>query len=196
MARVPQLRRITLASCLAIFGAAGLTLTAVLLATGFGTPERGGLLMGLLGGGALAASVAVARRTPPVGPAALAGAGLLISAVGLLGAAIAADFWVCALCFALAGAGEGPVLSATLRIRADHAPPGARAQVFTLGAGLKITAAAAGTALAALLAGRLAPEQLLLFIAALNVVAAATLIPAPRPRAAGPGGPAAAAHGG
>ncbi|MEV6105386.1 hypothetical protein AB0M28_11825 [Streptomyces sp. NPDC051940] len=78
----------------------------------------------------------------------------------------------CALLFAVAGAFDGPLLAATLRIRADHAPPQVRPQVFTLGAGLKVTAAAAGAGATGLLAPAVTPAALLLGIAALQAGAA------------------------
>lgn len=54
--------------------------------------------------------------------------------------------------FALAGVCDGPLLTATLRIRAQYAPDGVRTQVFTLGAGLKVTAASTGAALVGIVA--------------------------------------------
>ncbi|MGI5160101.1 hypothetical protein [Microbispora sp. CA-102843] len=91
--------------------------------------------------------------------------------------------------FALAGLFDGPLLSATLRIRADHAPSRLRPQVFTLGAGLKITAAARGSAVAGLSAGLSAglPAPLVLLGIAVVQVAAAILyavVRSPRTRGA------------
>jgi MFS family permease len=175
LARVPELRAITAASCLAIFGTGGVTLTAVLLATGHGTPGGGGLLLTLLALGALGSSLLVARRPPRITARALAGRSLLMSGTALAAAAFAPSFALCAVCFALAGLAEGPLLSATLRIRAEHAPPEVRTQIFALGAGLKITAAAGGAALVALFAERLSPAVLLLAIAAVQFAAAGLL---------------------
>jgi hypothetical protein len=73
--------------------------------------------------------------------------------------------------YALAGLCDGPLLGATLRIRADHSPPAARTQVFTIGAGLKISAAACGAVLTGAAAGW-PPALLLLGIAALQLAAA------------------------
>ncbi|QXJ26166.1 hypothetical protein AGRA3207_007781 [Actinomadura graeca] len=72
--------------------------------------------------------------------------------------------------FVTAGALDGPLLTATLRLRADHAPPGTRSRVFAVGAGLEITAATSGTALAGAAAGLPAPV-LLLAVAASHAVA-------------------------
>lgn len=175
--RTPEIRAITAATSLAFVGVGGLTTTAVLLG-------HGGALMTGFALGALAGSLAVARRPPRMRVARLAEAGLLGLGLALAAAAVAVSVGPPALglpLFALAGLCDGVVLTATLRIRSDFAPPGARPQVFTLGAGLKITAAAAGAGLTGLLAER--PTALLLLcIAALQLAAAllhALLAPAP-----------------
>uniref|UniRef100_UPI003520C9BC hypothetical protein n=1 Tax=Actinomadura roseirufa TaxID=2094049 RepID=UPI003520C9BC len=87
---------------------------------------------------------------------------------------------------------NGRWLTATLRLRADHAPPGTRAQVFTLGAGLKITAAATGAALAGA-AAALPAAAMLAVIAALHVAAGLLYAVLRRPRPASPASPAGAA---
>ncbi|WP_374491866.1 MFS transporter [Streptomyces sp. ICN903] len=183
--RVRELRAVTAATSLAFVGIGGLTTTAVLLADDRGRPDAGGVLMTALALGALTGSLAVARwlRSFPARrlvPLCLTGAGL-----GLAAAAAAPSFTAQAALFAVAGVFEGPLLSATLRIRADHSPPGVRAQVFTIGAGLKISAAACGSALAGAAAG-LPPQLLLLGIAALQFAAAGLhRLLRPRPRPAG-----------
>lgn len=165
--RTPELRAVTSATSLAFVGVGGLTTTAVLLG-------RGGALMTAFAVGALSGSLAVARWPPRVRAARQAEAGLLGLGLALAAAAAAAAAHSPALClplFAAAGLCDGVVLTATLRIRSDFAPPGTRPQVFTLGAGLKITAAAAGAGLAGLFAARPAP-LLLTGIAALQFAAA------------------------
>ncbi|QHC25082.1 MFS transporter [Streptomyces sp. GS7] len=168
---IPELRAITSATCLAFVGIGGLTTAAVLLATYRGSPGSGGALMTAFAVGALAGSLALARREPRIpvqqqATVALLGTGLALGAAAL----IPAPPVIVAL-FAIAGLFDGPLLTATLRIRADHAPARVRAQVFTLGAGLKITAAACGAALAGL-AAPLPPPALLLAIAALQLAGA------------------------
>ncbi|MFI1471675.1 MFS transporter [Streptomyces wuyuanensis] len=165
--RTPELRAVTSATSLAFVGVGGLTTTAVLLG-------HGGALMTAFAVGALAGSLAVARWPPPVRVARQAEAGLLGLGLALAAAAVAAAAHSPVLSlplFAVAGLCDGVVLTATLRIRSDFAPPGTRPQVFALGAGLKITAAAAGAGLAGLFAARPAP-LLLLGIAALQLAAA------------------------
>ncbi|NGN70271.1 MFS transporter, partial [Streptomyces sp. A7024] len=106
----------------------------------------------------------------------LAAYSLLGTGAALIAAAFAAPYALALPLFALAGACDGPLLTATLRIRADHAPPGAHAQVFTVGAGLKVTAGALGAALVGIGADTLPPYALLLGIAALQPAAAALLL--------------------
>ncbi|MFF8837119.1 MFS transporter [Streptomyces sp. NPDC015130] len=146
--RERELRAVTAATCLAFTGIGALTTTGVLLATHLGSAGAGGLLMTAFAVGALAATLGLTRPTPTLTPQRLAVLGLAGTAVGLVGAAGAPSVPVAAACFAVAGACDGLVLTATLRIRADHSPAHRRTQVFTIGAGLKMSAAAAGSALA------------------------------------------------
>ncbi|GAB2893578.1 MFS transporter [Streptomyces mayteni] len=172
--RVPELRAITAATTVAFLGIGGVTTTAVLLAAEHGRPAGGGALMTAFALGALASSLLLARRAPRLAPPALAGLALLGLGLALGGAALAPSYPTALPCFALAGLCDGPLLTATLRIRADHAPPAARAQVFTVAAGLKITAASCGTLLAGL-AADVSPAALLLAIAACQLAGAAVL---------------------
>ncbi|MFE2725560.1 MFS transporter [Kitasatospora sp. NPDC059327] len=155
--RERELRAITAATCLAFIGIGALTTTSVLLATSLGSPGGGGVLMTAFAVGALAATLGTTRSRPGVPPRRPAVLGLLATGIGLAAAAPAPALPVAAACFALAGAGDGLVLTATLRIRADHSPPHRRTQVFTIGAGLKISAAAAGSALGGLATTSTAP---------------------------------------
>ncbi|MEV7232350.1 MFS transporter [Polymorphospora sp. NPDC051019] len=145
-----ELRAITAATCLAFTGIGALTTTSVLLATSLGSAGAGGLLMTAFAVGAMAGTLGMTRLRPTVLPQRLAVIGLLGTALGLAAAALVSSVPVAAVCFAAAGACDGLVLAVTLRIRADHSPPQLRTQVFTIGAGLKISAAATGSALAGL----------------------------------------------
>ncbi|MCK7626159.1 MFS transporter [Streptomyces sp. RS10V-4] len=171
LVRVRELRAITAATCLAFLGIGGLTTTAVLLAAHRGSAGSGSALLTAFAAGALVGSLVVARWPPrlsaqPVATAALLGTGMALGAAAL----VPAPAVVVAL-FVVAGLCDGPLLTATLRIRAEHAPAAVRTQVFTLGAGLKITAAACGAGLTGL-AAALPPTTLLLGIAALQIAAA------------------------
>ncbi|MGH8876491.1 MAG: MFS transporter, partial [Stackebrandtia sp.] len=142
------LRAVTAATCLAYLGIGGLTITAVTAGRQWGGGEFGGVLVAVFAAGALTGALALTKWTPRISPQRLAAYSLLVTGVSLGLAAIAPNFGVGLVLFAIAGAGDGPLLSATLRVRAAHAPAGVRAQVFTTGAALKLSAAAVGAALA------------------------------------------------
>ncbi|MFE6687378.1 MFS transporter [Streptomyces sp. NPDC057743] len=169
--RVRELRAITAATCLAFVGIGGLTTTTVLLAAHRGHPGSGGALMTAFAAGALTGALAVARWRPRVTSQLMATVSLLGTGAALAAAALVPWPEAVVVLFVVAGLCDGPLLTATLRIRADHAPTAVRAQVFTLGAGLKITAAACGAGLTGLTTA-LPPPTLLLAIAALQIAAA------------------------
>ncbi|AZM47375.1 MFS transporter [Streptomyces sp. WAC 06738] len=166
---IPALRGITAATSLAFVGIGGLAPAAVLLADERGYPGGGGVLLTVLAAGALAGALGAARRGAGVSDVRLAAVCLVGTGAALLGAAASAPYPLCVVLFCLAGLCDGPLLAATLRIRADHAPPAVRTQVFTLGAGLKTTAASAGAALTAAAASALSPAQLLAVLAAFQL---------------------------
>lgn len=182
--RVRELRAITSATTLAFVGVGALTTTSVLLARGLGRPGAGGVLMTAFAVGALAGSLTLGRMTS-VAPGRLARWAMAGTGAALGAAAFAPSVALTAAAFAAAGVCDGPLLTATLRIRSEHAPGAVRAQVFTLGAGLKVTAASTGAALVGLAAA--APAwTLLLGIAVLQLAAAALhLLVSARGRVAG-----------
>ncbi|WP_051820046.1 MFS transporter [Streptomyces flavochromogenes] len=166
-----ELRAITTATSLAFVGLGALTTTAVLLADSQRRPGTGGWLMTAFAAGALAGSLALARLRPAADPVRLAVTGLAGTGLALAVAALAPGPLTCAAAFAAAGVCDGLLLTATLRLRADHAPPNRRTQVFTIGAGLKVSAAALGAALVGG-AGSGSAAWDLAAIAALHIVAA------------------------
>jgi hypothetical protein len=96
--------------------------------------------------------------------------------------------------FAVAGFCTGPLFSALLASRDRYAPAAVRTQIFTLGAGLKSTFAAAGAGTAGALSG-LGAAPLMLGTAACQVLAAALALvlltgrpTGPTDSAAGPAG--------
>ncbi|MFD8544375.1 MFS transporter [Streptomyces sp. NPDC059649] len=186
--RTRELRAITAATCLAFGALGGLTTTTVLLAAHRGHPGAGGALMTAFALGALIGSLVAARRQPPLPDHHLATVSLCGTGLALAAAALVPSPGAGLALFALAGVCDGPLLTATLRIRATHAPPRARAQVFTLGAGLKFTAASVGATLVGA-AAALPPALLLAGIAGVQLAAAA-LHALLRPRTSGRNGPA------
>lgn len=181
--RRPVLRGVTAGTCVAYFGIGALTVTAVLLAGRWGDATEGGVLVTAFAVGGLCGSLLMARRPPRVAPERLAGWCLLGSALTLGLAAVSPNLPVGAVLFGAAGMCDGPLLGATLDARARHAPERARAQVFTMGAAVKISAAAAGSALVGTVAD-LPPALLLAAIAAVQLAAYAALRLLPRLRVA------------
>jgi MFS family permease len=175
------LRSVTGATCVASFGTGALTPAAVLLGIRAHHPAGGGLLVAAFGAGALVGSLLIARfpvrRWPAhrVAVACLVGCGTALGAV-----AVAPGWWPLTMgLFLVAGFFDGPLLASVLRVRAAESPARLRTQVFTLGTGLKLSAAALGAAAftvvagfnAALVVGLVAATQL---VAALAGVALLT----------------------
>jgi MFS family permease len=159
--REPVLATLTAATSLGQFGAGMLPVVVAVAATRAGSPAAAGWLLTAVAAGALAGSLLWTRRPAPPGRAprwvvlGLAGTGLPI----LAGAAHPA-LPVLAVLFLLAGVADGPLFGALLTTRQHWSPPDLRGQVFTLGAGAKITASAAGAAVAGTLAGAATAAQL------------------------------------
>ncbi|MET9960539.1 MFS transporter [Streptomyces sp. NPDC006326] len=170
--RIRELRAITSATTLAFLGIGSLTTTAVLLATRLGSPGGGGALMTAFALGALAGSLTLGRITA-ADPGRAARWAMAGTGTALAAAAFTPSVTVGAALFAVAGVCDGPLLTATLRIRSEYAPDAVRTQVFTLGAGLKLTAASLGAALVGVTAG--APPQALLAGISVLLLAAALL---------------------
>ncbi|MFD9353096.1 MFS transporter [Streptomyces sp. NPDC060031] len=189
--RIHELRAITSATTLAFVGIGSLTTTSVLLATRLGSPGAGGVLMTAFAVGALAGTLTLGRITA-VPPGRLARWAMAGTGVALAGAAFTPSLPVGAALFAAAGVCDGPILTATLRIRSQYAPDAVRTQVFTLGAGLKVTAASLGAALVGLAAD--VPPRALLIGISVTLLAAAllhALVAARGPAAATTAAPAA-----
>ena len=132
----------------------------VLGAQRLGGPARGVLLISAMAVAALIANAIQARRPGRGQPDVWVFASTLVIGASMAAAAIAPG-WLTLAAVALAGAGEGPQLTALLAVRHRETPASLRGQVYTTAASLKIAGMAAGTALAGPLAGRSATECLL-----------------------------------
>lgn len=167
------LATVTAATSVGQLGAGALPVIVAVAATRAGAPSTAGLVLAAFAAGAVLGSLwwtrrpARAERAPMVVMVGLAGTGVPI----MLGAAAATPGLLAAL-FALAGVANGPLFGALLTTRQTRSAPEVRSQVFTLGAGAKITCAAAGAAAAGLFAA--APTSLQLLLAgSMPVLAAA-----------------------
>ena len=125
-----------------------------MLATGLQDAALTGLALSAFAAGNLVGSVSYSRLPlRRVRPEVMVWAGLLIMAVPFAVLPLAGGRWPTPALFALAGLVNGPTFASLLVVRDREAPPAVRTQVFTIGAGLKVTAAAAGAAVAGLVTG-------------------------------------------
>jgi MFS family permease len=144
-------------------GPGAVPVVAALAAEAHHHPSASGLLLsgvaagGLLGSLLWTARPAPVRRAPTVVMLAMCGTGM-----PLLAGVVTTALPVLVVAFAVSGLFFGPLVGATFTARTAWAPDEVRAQVFTIGAGLKVTAAAAGAAVVGLLAGVPLPVQFLL----------------------------------
>jgi MFS family permease len=147
--REPVLATVTLATSIGQLGAGMLPVVVAVAATRAGDPAAAGWLLTAVSAGGLAGSLLWTRwparpaRAPWWVAAGLAGTGLPV-----LAAAAHPTLPVLCVLLTLAGVADGPLFGALLTARQRWSSPEVRGQVFTLGAGAKITAAAAGAALA------------------------------------------------
>lgn len=171
---------ITAAGTLSQFGAGGLAIAAIALTTArLGSPDQGALIVTAFAVGGLIGALAISVRTVRLRPELTMGLGFI--ATGILTIAAAGNFglaWT-TVAIGLSGLFTAPSSAAMLLLRKQQSPPALRSQVFTVGAGLRSTAAAAGAAVAGLAAG-LGSEILLVGIGAVWIASAALLLAYPR----------------
>ncbi|MCW2901614.1 MAG: putative arabinose efflux permease, family [Streptosporangiaceae bacterium] len=169
------LRAVTVATVLAFAGIGGVPVVAVLLAGHLGAgPAAGGQLLVAFAAGALAGSLASARRLKQRGAEWVVLGAITALGLTLAGAALAAPSLAWAVAwFAAAGVCDGPLLAATLILRQRESPADRLGQVNTTGGGFKLGAAAVGAALTGVLADALGAGGLLLGMAGLQFTGAA-----------------------
>ena len=127
-----------------------------------GGPERGAMLLSVMAVASLSANLVLARRPLPVRPDTVVLVCVLVQAAGVAGVFLAPSAPWLVLATAVVGAAEGPQLTNLFAVRHREAPERLRTQVFTTAASLKVSAFAAGAALA----GPLADSSLPLCLAA------------------------------
>jgi MFS family permease len=158
----PVLRAVTAASSLGQLGFGALPVVAAVLASHQHQPAATGWLMASVAVGGLLGSLLWTwrpmspRRAPSVVMISLIGSGAALAA-----AAGVSSLPLAAVLFTASGVFIGPLTGALFTTRQEHATDEVRAQVFTIGAGLKTTSAAAGAALGGALAQLSIPTQLL-----------------------------------
>jgi hypothetical protein len=167
------LRRVGVATVLT--AAAGGTLSVVAVVLGASLSDRpgaGATLVAAFGLGNLLGSLAVTAFPLRGEPERLSTRFTVLVGAAFALCAVAPGYPAALAAFAAAGAANAPWFTATLAARARYAPRRARAQVFVSLAGVKVAAAAGGTALAGAAIG-LGPRAVLAAGAAIAVAAAA-----------------------
>lgn len=174
LATDPVLAAVTAASTIGQIGLGALPVVATSLAAAHHRTDAAPWLLSALAAGALTGSLAWTarpaprRHAPTTVLATLTGLGVMLAA-----AALTSTITLTMTVFAIAGLFLGPLTGALFTTRHDHSPAPARTQVFTLTAGLKVSATAAGAALAATLTAQ-PPGTQLLAAAACPLAAALT----------------------
>jgi MFS family permease len=149
----PVLRTVTAASSLGQLGFGALPVVAAVLASRQHQPAVTGWLMTAVAVGGLLGSLlwtwrpVSPRRAPSVVMISLIGSGAALAM-----AAGVSSLPLTAVLFTASGLFIGPFTGALFTTRQEHATDEVQAQVFTIGAGLKTTSAAAGAALGGALA--------------------------------------------
>lgn len=183
--RRPRLGAVTLASSVGYLGVGALPVVAALLAGRFQHTAYTGLFLAAASLGGLAGSLWYARfpiRTHP--PERVVLASLFAMAVPFALVPLVPSVWAALPLFVVVGVLNGPLFCSVLAVRDQEAPPAAHTQVFTIGAGLKTTSAAAGSALAGAFTG-VGVGAMLLGVAAcqaLGAVAGAGVLALRRPQ--------------
>ncbi|WP_329016140.1 MFS transporter [Streptomyces sp. NBC_00690] len=141
-----------------------------------GDPDRGVILLSGIAVAAVAANALLARRPPRRGPDRILNWSPLALALAYALMATGQPVLL-VVAVVLAGAGEGPQLTALFTIRHREAPERLRAQIFTTGASLKLTGFAVGAALAGLVISLGSLTAALLAAAAVQLIAALCAAP-------------------
>lgn len=166
------LLRITLTSAISYVGIGMLWVVYPVIGKELmGRAGYGGVMASVLSGAALLATLAYTRWPTRYPPDTVTFITTLMLAIAMLVLALASSVLATLAAMILAGLADGPQLAAIFAVRHREASERSRAQVFTTGASLKITAAAIGTTIA----GRLATYSLrltLLTAAAIQILAA------------------------
>lgn len=163
IARDRVLRAVTAATTLGMVGAGALPVVVTVIAVRAHRAQDAGLLLAAEAVGGLVGSLLWTARPGGVRAAPyVVGVGLVAVGVPLALSAATDSLPVRVALFAVAGLADGPTFGALLLVRDARAPAGARSQVFTVGAGAKITAAAVGAALGGLVSSAAVGPQLLL----------------------------------
>lgn len=173
LGRHGPLRRVVLVTMVTAISLSVVTLAALVLGPELtGRPAAGATLVAVWGLGSLVGSLVVTwrpiRREPEVSTA----THVMVIAVALVLCAVSPTYVWALVAFTVAGIANAPFVAATFAARSSYAPSAARAQVFVSEAGLKVAAAAAGTALGGLALARFTPPVVIALAAGATACAA------------------------
>ncbi len=181
----PPLLRATVTSVVSYAGIGMLLVCCPVLGVQrLGGSSRGALLISAIAAASLAVNAVLARRPWRGPPDTVVLVSTLVIGASMAAAAIAPG-WLTLAAVALAGAGEGPQLTALFAVRHREAPGHMRGQIFTTAASLKIAGMSAGAALAGPLAGH-SVVTCLLIATGLQVCAAGAYLLSAGPLSARP----------
>lgn len=184
------LRSVTIAGATSQFFQGPLPVALPLLAVALGRQTSGGgWLLTALSAGGLAGSLLSDRLLAwRAGRAVLLGS-LCGFFMFLAAMAVTPPFWAAVVLVALAGIADGPSLAATLSVRQQTVPPDRYAQATATAASLKTGAYALGAGCVGLFTGMATPRQLMLGIAAGQLLAVVPLLASRGPVSAIPNEP-------
>lgn len=171
---------VTASGTLSQFGNGALPIAAVALSLErVGSPDAGAVIVSAFAIGGLIGALAIAARQGTMRPELVMGLGF--AATGLLTVAAAIDLGLVwsVVVIGLSGLFTASSAAAMLLLRKQQSPPALRSQVFTVGAGLRATAAAAGAAMAGAAAG-LGAGILIVGVGIVWIVSAILMLAYPR----------------
>ncbi|WP_395243980.1 MFS transporter [Agromyces sp. MMS24-K17] len=182
---------ITTSGTVSQFGAGGLAIAAVALSMQrTGDASQGALVVTAFAIGGLLGALWNSGHRSRLRPEATMGLGFAATGVLTVVAAVDLGLWWTVVAIGASGLFTAPSAAALLLIRKQQSPPALRSQVFTVGAGLRAAAAAAGAAVAGLASG-IGAGPLLVVIGVIWIGSGAMLLAYPRdaPPIDGPAAP-------
>jgi MFS family permease len=140
---------VTASGTLSQLGNGGLAISAVALSLErIGSPDAGAIIVSAAAIGGLVGALAIAARQGNMRPELVMGLGFAATGMFTIAAAIDLGLVWSIVAIGLSGLFTASSSAAMLLLRKQQSPLAVRSQVFTVGAGLRATAAAAGAALA------------------------------------------------
>jgi MFS family permease len=140
---------VTASGTLSQLGNGGLAISAVALSLErVGSPDAGAVIVSAAAIGGLLGALAIAARQGTMRPELVMGIGFAATGIFTVAAAIDLGLVWSIAAIGLSGVFTASSAAAMLLLRKQQSPVALRSQVFTVGAGLRATAAAAGAALA------------------------------------------------